>query len=131
MTEQQSGAGATFARRMREERAGTGVSQNEIAERISHRLGYKVDGSSVTRMEAGTRKVRIEEAVAIAAELGVPLSALLRDRSALDEEIDRLHDDLTLAEWRVSKTENELRKARESMHGIKGRLAELESERGD
>lgn len=131
MVEQWNGPGRAFAHRMREERTGSSVSQGELAERISRRLGYKVDGSSVTRMETGTRKVRIEEAVAIAAELRVPLSALLRSRSALDEEIDRLRDDLALAEWRASKAEDELREARESVRGIRHRIAGLEAERGD
>lgn len=61
----------------------------------------------------------------------MPLSALLRDRSALYEGIDRLCDDLTLAEWRVANTEYELSEVQESVRGINGGLPELESEQGD
>lgn len=71
--------GDVFARRLRGERERLGVIQVELARRMSAFLGQKVDPSAITRMEQQTRAVRLDEAVAAAKSLGVPLAVLLED----------------------------------------------------
>ena len=118
-------SGATFARRMREERQRAGLSQAALAERVTALLDYKVDSSSVTRVEKGERSVRLAEAVAIAEALSNPLTALLRDRTAIDEEIGELERDLSEELHRVDRAEEELDVARGAVRSIERRIAEL------
>lgn len=89
---------AIFADRMRTERIRAGLSQNELARRLSESVGYAVDGSSVTRMENRGRGVRLVEAIVIADVLGVPLAALLTDESALESQMDEIRFALADAE---------------------------------
>jgi transcriptional regulator with XRE-family HTH domain len=131
MHERQTEFSKVFARRMRDERTRSGVSQAVLAERMSTLLGYGVDSSSVTRIENGGRGLRLDEAVAIAHVLGVPMAALLRDRRSIDDEIDQLRQEQSLAEWREARARDELRECQEAVQGIKDRVTRLEAERGD
>ena len=67
----------TFAIRLRQERRRAGLSQVELARAVSQRLGRRVDGSTLTRIEKEERSVRIEEALALARVLDQPLDYLL------------------------------------------------------
>lgn len=58
-----------FARRTRLLRDAFGWSQTGLAARLGEH-GLKVDGTAITRLERGTRTIRLNEAVAIAHELG-------------------------------------------------------------
>jgi transcriptional regulator with XRE-family HTH domain len=112
---------------MREERGRLGFSQATLAERVTALLDYKVDGSSVTRIEKGERSVRLAEALAIAEALRIPLAALLRDRAAIDDEIGELERDLSEELHRASLAEEALQRARTSARAIERRIAELEA----
>lgn len=68
-----------FARRLRQERERLSFSQAELARRIAEILGTNVDPSAVTRIEQQTRAVRLDEAVAAAQALEVPLPLLLSE----------------------------------------------------
>lgn len=100
--------GDIFARRLRQERARLNISQAELARRVAEILGSNVDSSAITRIEQQTRAVRLDEAVAAAKALDVPLDLLLSDDPAADNEA-RLQQhlaELTLAQrewekWRV------------------------------
>lgn len=116
-----------FARRVREERQRSGLSQAVLAAHVSALLDYKVDGSSVTRIEKGERSVRLPEAVVIAEALGIPLAALLRDRAGIDDEIAELERDLSQEVYRASRAEEELERARAAVRAVERRLAELEA----
>ncbi|MBT8163357.1 helix-turn-helix domain-containing protein [Arthrobacter sp. GN70] len=71
-----------FARRLRTERERRKISQAELARRMAQVLDSNVDPSAVTRIEQQTRAVRLDEAVAVAAVLDVPIAALLADPDA-------------------------------------------------
>lgn len=86
-----------FARRLRQERRARGLSQAELAERVSKLLGIAVDGSAVTRIEKHARAVRLQEAITIAEVLDLPLSALIDDKAATDDEIAVLAIELEAA----------------------------------
>ncbi|QXV62911.1 helix-turn-helix domain-containing protein [Amycolatopsis sp. TNS106] len=76
--------GDLFARNLRRERERLGLSQAEVARRSSEILGSNLDPTAVTRVEQGTRTVRLDEAVAIAQALDVPLPLLYSEAGALD-----------------------------------------------
>ncbi|QNE18081.1 helix-turn-helix transcriptional regulator [Kribbella qitaiheensis] len=78
----------TFARRAREERERQRMSQEKLAKGMSEELGITIYQTAVTRIEQQTRAIQLDEAVAIATVLNVPLAALLSEQSV--EENDAL-----------------------------------------
>ncbi|MGX1932880.1 helix-turn-helix domain-containing protein [Microbacterium resistens] len=119
----------TFARRVREERHRSGLSQAAVAARLSELVGRTIDHSAVARSEKHDRPVRLDEAVALAEILEVPLAALLRDRTAADEELGELRRELSVAEWRSSTARVDFEEAQDAIRGIQQRIAELEAQR--
>lgn len=75
-----------FARRLRAERERAEISQADLARRMAERLGTRVDPSAVTRIEQQTRAVRLDEAVAVAGALDLPLVMLLTEDPAEENE---------------------------------------------
>lgn len=65
-----------FGEGVSEARALRGLSQKGLAAALTSR-GFKVDASAVSRIEGGTRAVRLSEALIIANVLGVDLAVLL------------------------------------------------------
>lgn len=65
----------TFGVRVRKARNDRKWSQRTLAEELD-KLGVKLDPSAVTRIERGTREVKLREAAAIATALAVPLQDL-------------------------------------------------------
>lgn len=81
---------STFARRMREEREHKGISQAHVSMQLALFSGVKVDSTAITRIEKGTRRISLDEAVGIAEALDVSLDYLLEPAptSDLDEQIE-------------------------------------------
>lgn len=121
----------TFARRLTEERQRAGLSQAALAARISDRIGRGIDPSAVARAEKHERAIRLDEAIAIADVLQVPLTSMLRDRDAIDDEIGELRRDLSLYQWNVSQAEEEAQRAQDAVTATRRRIAELEAARGE
>jgi transcriptional regulator with XRE-family HTH domain len=69
------GVGETFAKRVREVRERRGWTQQQLADRLRE-LGVPIDRTKVNRVETGARAVSIDDALAIAAALGVSPSVL-------------------------------------------------------
>lgn len=63
---------ATFGERAKEARLAAGLTQQQLADRLSE-AGVSLDTSAITRIEAGQREPRLSEAVAIAQVLGFDL----------------------------------------------------------
>ena len=61
---------ATFPRRLQEVRGSRGMSQRQLAQRLAA-IGHPLQVTGIARIEAGTRKVNIDDLVAIAAVLDV------------------------------------------------------------
>lgn len=68
-----------FAVRLRAHREHLNVSQAELARRMSQILGVTVHPSMLTRIEQQTRTPRLDEAVALAQGLGIPIAVLLSE----------------------------------------------------
>jgi len=76
-----------FARRMREVRDDSAVSQAALAAVMAAAGGPRLDSTAITRMERGTRAIRLCEAVAVARALNVPLGDMLRPAPPLTERV--------------------------------------------
>ncbi|MFB6724944.1 helix-turn-helix domain-containing protein [Kribbella sp. NPDC056345] len=100
----------TFARRLRMERERQGLSQAELARRVTEVLGVNVDKSAVARIEQQTRAIRLDEAAAMAEVLGLPIAALLSDRSAEENEAlkQQYLADLVVAQRQWERTRQEI-----------------------
>jgi transcriptional regulator with XRE-family HTH domain len=88
---------ARVRRRLRELRAERGLTLREVAERAS------IDMSTLSRLEAGKRRLALDHIPALAAALGVSTDELLGSRPPLDPRVraqPRTHDGLTL--WPLS-----------------------------
>lgn len=83
-----------FGRRLRTERERAEISQAELARRMTVVLGINVDPSAVTRIEQQQRAVRLDEAVAAAQALDLPLVMLLVEDPAAENQ-RRLREYLT------------------------------------
>lgn len=71
-------AEANFALRMRLLREARGISQAEIAARVT-RMGMALPQQTIARIETGKRSLRLDEATAIARALSVDLFDMLSD----------------------------------------------------
>ncbi|MEV0443621.1 helix-turn-helix transcriptional regulator [Streptomyces spectabilis] len=116
--------GDLFARQVRQERERLGISQAELARRMAALLGTNLDSTAITRIEQQTRAVRLDEAVAAAKTLGVPLVMLTSDNYARENEaeIQNLLAELALAE-------REWEKVRQKVHRITRTIQQLSAER--
>lgn len=101
--------GDLFARRLRQEREHQRISQAELARRVAAILGTNVDPTAVTRIEQQARAVRLDEAVAMAQSLDIPLGLLLVDDP--DAENDARMQEL-VAELGIAQREWELARRR-------------------
>lgn len=119
----------TFARRLREERNRAGISQAELGGRLTTMIGRTIDPSAIARAEKCVRAVRLDEAVAIADLLGVPLTAMLRDCREAETRILQLRQDLRQAQEHANDAQDELRQALARVTSIQLELAEAEAAR--
>lgn len=89
-----------FANRLRAERERQGISQAELARRMETWLGTNLGQTAILRMEQRTRAVRLDEAVAAAKVLGVPLIALISEDPVRenDQALQERLADLAVAE---------------------------------
>lgn len=112
----------TFARRLRTERERQRISQAELARGMAEVLGTNVDPSAVTRIEQQTRAVRLDEAVAVAIVLDVPISALLSDHSAEENEAlkQQYLADLVTAQRQWEQTRQEIGRLTRLIHSLSG-----------
>lgn len=121
---------AIFARRVRQLREAAKIPQTKLAERLAER-GVKIDPTSITRIEKGTRGIRLDEAVAIADVLGVPLEeTLLPGRSMIDQ-IRHLEGRISEQEATVRLLETTIPANRKLLADLKRRLADQQGEAGD
>lgn len=121
---------ALFSRRLRQERVAAGMSQADLARRISENLGTAIDGSAITRIENQGRSVKLEEAVAAAQALGVPLAVLVSGKSPTEARVDELRRGLELQQNRAAAAEAEFRQAQAAMVVIEQEIDQIEANGG-
>jgi transcriptional regulator with XRE-family HTH domain len=102
----------SFAATMRAERLAHGISQTALAADLST-YGVVLDGTAITKMEKGTRAIRLGEAVAICIALGISLEEMVSPEATLGRRVDILRGEIAGYEAR--------------MHDARDELSELES----
>ncbi|WP_188535191.1 helix-turn-helix domain-containing protein [Kocuria dechangensis] len=102
-----------FGGRVRHYREAQEVSQRDLARRVTA-LGASVDASGISRIEKGTRTVKLFEAVALAEALDVPLDYLIHGQSARAElntirnELSRYLKEFHSSVFRVATTAGDI-----------------------
>lgn len=98
------------ARRIKERREALGFSQAQLAAVLKDLTGVALDPSAITRLERGERSIRVDELVAIAFTLDVPVTDLLfsdADR-ALKDDLVRLVSLWSEADQRRTELRDEI-----------------------
>jgi transcriptional regulator with XRE-family HTH domain len=114
----------TFARRMRELREELGVPQSHIANVLKLMHGIELDPSAITRIEKGTRKLRLDEAVAIAKVLERTVDEMLRPTLPPDEQLRQAEDYVEPARWRAAAAVAEWEVAGRRLERLRVHLAD-------
>jgi transcriptional regulator with XRE-family HTH domain len=68
-----------FSRDFRRRRIEGGLSQAAVADQLRERFGLTLDPTSITRLEAGERRLRVNEAYALSAAIGADFVSMLND----------------------------------------------------
>lgn len=100
-----------FAHRLREQRKSAKLTQAGLARLLSDLLGTTVNSTAVTKIEKGDRTVRLDEAVAAAQALGVPLATLVSEQTPESARLDELRKELAIQESRAHEAETEFKQA--------------------
>jgi transcriptional regulator with XRE-family HTH domain len=93
----------TFARRMRELRESLGMPQTHVATTLKLIHGIKIDPTAITRIERGTRTLRLDEAVAIASVLDHTVDEMLRPALPPEEQLLQAEQEIEPARWRAAR----------------------------
>lgn len=114
--------GDLFARRLRIERECLNISQAELARRVAEILGTNVDPSAITRIEQQTRAVRLDEAVAAAQALDMPLALLLSEDPDAENEarLQQYRAELALAQHEWEKNRLEVQRLSQAIQVLTG-----------
>jgi transcriptional regulator with XRE-family HTH domain len=64
------------AQMIREEREAQGMSQGDLSRALVDEVGMELNQSTISKIEAGTRSIRVNELFAIAEALGVSVTSL-------------------------------------------------------
>jgi transcriptional regulator with XRE-family HTH domain len=113
------GPEARLARSVRALRTARDLTQAGLARKMTD-LGFSWHPTTVARVEAGERDISLDEAVALADLLGIPLVDLLRgERTALLEQI-------ATVQKRLAQAAADLARAREMQHRIAGEVVRAE-----
>ena len=119
--ERREGHEPAVARRAAAERTARGWSLATMAEQLTY-AGCPIHPSAVHRIETGTRKISVDELVALSAVFDVPIPELIDPTGGLYAKMRRAREEALEAERLVRRLEDELRTAR-------ARLAQAEAER--
>jgi transcriptional regulator with XRE-family HTH domain len=111
-----------FARRMRELRGQMSQSQLAVTLNLAH--GIKLDATAITRIEKGSRTLRLDEAVAIAAVLDQTVDEMLRPVLPPKEQIQEAEAKIDPARWRAARAVAEYEVAQKRLERLRARLSD-------
>lgn len=114
-----------FRQGVRDRRERLGWSQTRLAKELAS-IGMHVDGTAITRIESGERRIRLDEAWAISAVMRLPIDTFLplstvdlRLRVELLERVlDEQRSEAATAQRDVEETEQELKNVRAALRKI-------------
>ena len=127
-------ADVVFARQARQYRERAGLTQRQVAERMST-AGFRMHHSTVAKIEAGTRPVIVGEAAEMARVLGVSIESLMTEKEPLSRH-EMMRMDLMMFKTRVEQLERvaaerlqQLQAAQTQYDEVSARLDEARHER--
>lgn len=115
-----------FAAQLREQRRASGLTQAELARRVSKYLPAPMGSTVITKIESGSRPVRLDEAVYMAIVLEVPLAALVVDRDPREVALDELRQELARRQSRAAEAEYEYRQANQAVIDVECQIDRFE-----
>jgi len=110
---------------MREIRRSEGLTQQELALRVSSILDRSVDGTTITRIEKGQRALQLDEAAAIAKALGMQMRSMIPSEVTVQEEIDELERAEGEAHYEINRLDETRHELVASLTAVELRLQEL------
>lgn len=114
-----------FAARLREQRRASGLTQAELARRVSEYLPAPMGSTAITKIEGGSRPVTLNEAVYVAIVLQVSLTDLVVDRDPREVKLDELRQELERGQSRVAEADYEYRQANHAVIDIEQQIDRL------
>ena len=80
-------ANAAIGRKVAALRTDAGLLQAQLADRLSEKLGKKIDPTTITRLERGQRPVTVVELLALGDIFAVPATTLMPERGIIEQEL--------------------------------------------
>lgn len=80
-------ANAAIGRKVAALRTDSGLLQAQLAERLTEKLGKRVDPTTITRLERGQRPVTVVELLALGDIFAVPATTLMPERGVVEQEL--------------------------------------------
>lgn len=111
----------TFIRRLRAERERRNVGQAELSRRMSALLGQQIGAPVLNRIEQGLRAVRLDEAVAAATALDMPIGVLLgpvTPHLSHTERVEQLTEELRSAQAQLEHYRYEVSRLAELLSAV-------------
>jgi transcriptional regulator with XRE-family HTH domain len=110
-------------------RLGRGWSQREVADRMNG-SGYNWRQSTIGKLEAGQRPLRVNELADLARLFGIPVTELLEPHLLIEEgdDLSTLEADIGRLEKQLEKLEIEWARALEVSAAAQQRLAAIQNE---
>lgn len=128
-------AAIDFGRRVKDLRRSEGLTQAQLAERLSQ-WGRSYHQTTVAKLEAGTRPTSLEELIPLAAALGVSQREFFEDPSpaeraahnvrVAEQELLRLRSEFGLAHTRLAQLRDELGSAAARYERLVAELEEFD-----
>lgn len=121
----------SFIQTMRETRKSLSMTQEDLAVLASHHLGRTIDAITITRIEKDQRTLQLNEAVAIAKALQLPLYKMLPLELTTAEEIASLEQARAVAYADLTRLDLKRQEIESSLAGIMARTQELHGPQTD
>lgn len=121
----------SFIQTMRETRKSRSMTQEDLAVLASHHLGRTIDAITITRIEKDQRTLQLNEAVAIAKALQLPLYKMLPLELTTAEEIASLEQARAVAYADLTRLDLKRQEIESSLAGIMARIQELQGPQTD
>lgn len=121
----------SFIQTMRETRKSRSMTQEDLAVLASHHLGRTIDAITITRIEKDQRTLQLNEAVAIAKALQLPLYKMLPLELTTAEEIASLEQARAVAYADLTRLDLKRQEIESSLAGIMVRIQELQGPQTD
>lgn len=128
MQDKQQSPEATFGQQLRARRERLNITQSTVAMNLALFHGIKLDATAITRIEKGSRAIRLNEAVAIADVVDAPLAAMLSLAPAGEDAIRQAERERLMAVTAAGQIRGQLQQAEVLADVARARLHRLRAQ---